>query len=108
MQEGNENGEFSHYNIIFKGGYEMIAKDYTILDPHGMHARPAAVLLKLARLYKSTIILKKDEMQVQTKSILNILALSAKCGDTISVIIEGADEPEAAKAIDTFFNDILK
>jgi phosphotransferase system HPr-like phosphotransfer protein len=34
--------------------------------------------------------------------------LSAKCGDTISVIIEGADEPEAAKAIDTFFNDILK
>jgi phosphocarrier protein HPr len=86
----------------------MISKDYTILDPHGMHARPATVLLKLARQYKSSISLKKDEKQVQMKSMLNILALSAKCGDTISVIIEGEDEVTASDALDLFFNEEMK
>jgi phosphocarrier protein HPr len=86
----------------------MISKDYIILDPHGMHARPATVLLKLARQYKSNISLQKDGKQVQMKSMLNILALSAKCGDTISVIIDGEDESSASLALDSFFNEEMK
>lgn len=87
----------------------MISKDYIILDPHGMHARPATVLLKLARQYKSHISLKKDEKQVQLKSMLNILALGAKCGDTLSLIVDGEDESAASSALDSFFNEeILK
>jgi phosphocarrier protein HPr len=86
----------------------MILKDYVIFDPHGMHARPATVLLKLSRQYKSNISLKKDEKQVQMKSMLNILGLSVKCGDKISVIIDGEDELEASSALDTFFNEEMK
>jgi phosphocarrier protein len=86
----------------------MISKEYIILDPHGMHARPATVLLKLARQYKSTMSLKKDTTQVQMRSILNILGLAAKSGDTISVLIEGEDESEAAAALDYFFNEEMK
>jgi phosphocarrier protein len=86
----------------------MISKDYIILDPHGMHARPATVLLKLGRQFKSSISLKKDDKQFQMKSMLNILALSAKCGDTVSVIVDGEDESAASVALDTFFNEEMK
>jgi len=86
----------------------MISNDYTILDPHGMHARPATVLLKLARQYKSNISLKKDDKMIQMKSMLNILGLSVKCGDTVSVIIDGEDESAASVALDYFFNEEMK
>ena len=86
----------------------MISKDYTILSPQGIHARPATALLKLTRHFKSTICLQKEERLVPLRSMLNILALAIQCGDTISVIIDGEDESEAALSIDNFFNDLLK
>jgi phosphocarrier protein len=86
----------------------MISKDYIILDPNGMHARPATALLKLARKYKSESSLKKDERQVRMKSMLNILSLAAKCGDKISVIVDGEDESDAVDAFDYFFNEEMK
>jgi len=66
----------------------MILKDYLIIDPHGMHARPATALLRLARQFKSEFSLKKDGNKIQMKSMLNILSLALKCGDTISVIMK--------------------
>jgi phosphocarrier protein len=86
----------------------MISKDYIILDPHGMHARPATAMIKLARQYKSSFSLKKEEKLIQMRSMLNILSIAAKCGDTISVIIEGEDESEAVAAFDYFFNEEMK
>jgi phosphocarrier protein HPr len=86
----------------------MISKDYIILDPHGMHARPATALIKLARQYKSSFCLKKEEKTIQIRSMLNILSIAAKCGDTISVIIDGEDESEAGAAFDYFFNEEMK
>jgi len=86
----------------------MISRDYTILSPQGIHARPATALLKLTKTFKSGFSLQKGGKLIPLKSMLNILALGAKCGDTISVIIEGEDERDAALAIDSFFNDLLK
>ncbi|HNW56678.1 MAG TPA: HPr family phosphocarrier protein [Bacteroidales bacterium] len=86
----------------------MISKDYVIFDPHGMHARPATALLKLTRQYKSVFSLKKDGKLIQMKSMLNILSLTVKCGDTISAIVEGEDEKEASYALDAFFNEEMK
>lgn len=86
----------------------MISKDYIIIDPLGMHARPATALLKLARKFRSDFSLKKDGKLVQMKSMLNILSVSAKCGDTISVVIDGEDETDAAAAFDYFFNEEMK
>ncbi len=86
----------------------MITKDYIILDPLGMHARPASALIKLARKYKSSFSLRKDDMLVQMGSMLNILSISAKCGDTISVVADGEDESEAVAALDCFFYEEMK
>ena len=82
----------------------MITKDYSILSPQGIHARPATSLLRLTKKFKSVVSLQKGDTVIRLNSLLNILALGAKNGDLISVIIEGEDEAEAAGAIDEFFN----
>lgn len=86
----------------------MISKDYIITAAEGIHARPATTLIRLAKKYKCVVKLKKDEKLVPLNSMLNILTLGAKGGDTITVIIEGEDETDAARAIDTFFTEELK
>jgi phosphocarrier protein HPr len=84
----------------------MIRKDYIIFAPEGIHARPAAALVKLARGFKAAVYLIKGEKTVQLNSLLNLLQLGAKGGDTITVRIEGEDEGLAAAALDLFFNEL--
>lgn len=86
----------------------MITKDYTILAPQGMHARPATTLIKLVKQYKSIISLKKEDKLIRLNSVLNILSMAAKCGDTLTIVIEGEDETAAAGALETFFVEQLK
>ncbi|CAG5000375.1 Phosphocarrier protein HPr [Dyadobacter sp. CECT 9275] len=85
----------------------MISKEYTILAPEGIHARPATALVRLVKKFKSGISLKKGDKTIQLNSMLNILALSTKGGDLISILIDGEDEAEAASAMDIFFNEHL-
>lgn len=86
----------------------MIIKEYQIEAAEGMHARPATTLLKLAKTFKSSIQIKKQDKQIELNSLLNILGLTLKRGDIISVIIEGEDENEAAEAVNLFFKEQLK
>jgi len=86
----------------------MITKDYIIMSPQGIHARPATTLIRLAKNFKSVISLKKGDKTVKLNSMLNILSLTIKGGETISLIVEGEDEVNAAGAIDQFFTVQLK
>jgi len=86
----------------------MIIKEYTIIAAQGMHARPATALVKLAKNFNSVISLKKGDKTVKLNSLLNILSLTIKGGETISVLLEGEDEQIAAAAIDLFFMEELK
>ena len=86
----------------------MISKDYIITSAEGIHARPATALGKLAKNFRSVISLKKGERVVKLNSLLNILSLAAKGGETISIIAEGEDETDAMAAIGLFFNEHLK
>ena len=86
----------------------MISKSYIITAPEGIHARPATALIRLTKKYKSVVSLKKDDNLIRLNSMLNILAIGAKGGESITVIIEGEDEVDAAAAIDTFFAEELK
>ena len=83
----------------------MTRNEYVIIDPHGMHARPAAALLKLSRQFTSEISISKADKKVQLKSMLNILALALKYNDTITLEINGEDEGLASVALDHFFRE---
>lgn len=86
----------------------MIANEYVILAPQGIHARPATTLIRLTKNFKSTVSLKRGNKTIRLNSMLNILSMTIKGGETISVIVEGDDEAEAAKAIGLFFTEQLK
>lgn len=86
----------------------MISKDYIILAADGIHARPATALLKLARQYKSVVHVAKNQKTVRLNSMLNLLTLAPKFGETITVSVEGEDEQEALNAIGHFFTENLK
>ena len=86
----------------------MITNNYIILAPQGLHARPATTLIRLAKGFKSIISLQKGEKTIKLNSMLNILSLTIKGGETITVIIDGEDEVEAATAIGQFFTEQLK
>ena len=86
----------------------MIVKNYTILAAEGIHARPAAALVKLVRNYQAHITLTKGEKEIRLNSVLSILSMMAKGGETVTVRIEGSDEVAALEGIDRFFEQQLK
>ena len=86
----------------------MIKNDYIITAPQGLHARPATTLIRITKNYKSTFSLQKGAKIIKLNSMLNILSLTIKSGETISVIVEGEDESAAVLAINTFFTQELK
>lgn len=75
----------------------MIERDATIVNPLGMHARPAAELVKTASKFRAAIHVQRGELKVNAKSILGVMMLAAEQGSTITLRADGDD---AAAAID--------
>jgi len=65
----------------------------------GLHARPAADIVKLASRYVSEIFLAKGEMEVNGKSIMGVMMLAAECGSMLRVSASGPDRLQAVEAL---------
>lgn len=78
----------------------MIQKEFKITNKTGLHARPAAMLIKTTGKFKSDIRIVKDGYEVNGKSIMGVMTLAAEPGSVIQVIVDGEDEQEAMKAIE--------
>jgi phosphocarrier protein len=65
----------------------------------GLHARPAAALVKVASKFTADITLGKDGTWVNAKSILGVMTLAAECGSTVTVRANGDDGAEAVAAM---------
>ncbi len=78
----------------------MIKKVLKITNETGLHARPAAMLVKTTGKFKSDIYISKDGYEVNGKSIMGVLTLAAESGSTLEVRIEGEDEQEAMAALE--------
>ena len=76
--------------------------DYTIKDELGIHARPAGMLAKTAKGFERVIMIEKDGKSVNAQKLMMLMGLGVKCGDTVKVTVEGADEEAAAKAMEEF------
>ena len=67
----------------------------TVIDPAGLHARPAAKLVQVASRYQSRIVLRSGERVVDVKSLIALLGLTIRPGTVITLVAEG-DDAEAA------------
>jgi phosphocarrier protein len=77
----------------------VIEREATIVNRDGLHARPAAKIVRLASTFNSEIELFKDGMAVNGKSIMGVMMLAAECGSAITVRADGADAEQAVDAI---------
>jgi phosphocarrier protein len=73
----------------------MTERSVQIVNKLGIHARPAAEIVKAAARFKSGITIIRDDMEVNGKSIMGVMMLAAECGATILIRAEGADEEAA-------------
>ena len=78
----------------------MPERTVQIVNKAGLHARPAAEIVKLAAKYASDITVMRDELEVNGKSIMGVMMLAAECGSTLQLKAEGPDAAEALDALE--------
>lgn len=79
--------------------------EFVVTDLQGIHARPAGLLVKEAKKFESNISVFKGARKGDLKKIFTIMALGVKQGETIKVQVEGADEEQAASAVEAFLKE---
>ena len=79
----------------------MPERTVQIVNKNGLHARPAAEIVKLAAKFKSEITIVKDDLDVNGKSIMGVMMLAAEHGSTILLRAEGPDADAALEALTT-------
>jgi phosphocarrier protein len=77
----------------------MPERTVRIVNKAGLHARPAAEIVKLATRYRSDITVVREELEVNGKSIMGVMMLAAECGSTLQLKAEGPDAKEALDAL---------
>ncbi len=83
----------------------MLNKNFTIVNRLGLHARAAAQLVQTASQFKAEVTLKKEDVEVNGKSIMGILLLAAPKGTAIEVVVDGSDEAEAMMVLSNLIED---
>jgi phosphocarrier protein len=77
----------------------MVERSVQIVNKLGIHARPAAEIVRNAARFKSSITIIRDDMEVNGKSIMGVMMLAAECGSTILIRADGVDEEDAAAGL---------
>ena len=82
--------------------------NYTITDALGIHARPAGMLAKAAKMYADTeITVSCNGKTAKAAQLMKIMSLGVKQGHTVTVMAEGIHEEAAIAAMDGFFTSNL-
>lgn len=81
----------------------MIERDIVVTNKAGVHARPAALIVKTASQFGSEVFLSCEGTEVNAKSIMSVMMLAAAQGSVVKIRTEGADELPAAEAIAALF-----
>jgi phosphocarrier protein HPr len=77
----------------------MVERKVTVTNSHGIHARPAAEIVKTAARFEADITLVRDDLEVNGKSIMGVMMLAAECGAGVLVRADGADADLAIEAL---------
>jgi phosphocarrier protein len=70
-----------------------------VVNSNGIHARPAAEIVKVAGKFKANITIARDDLEVNAKSIMGVMMLAAECGSTVRIRADGDDADGALDAL---------
>ena len=77
----------------------MVERSVRIENRNGVHARPAAEIVKLAARFKSDITIIRDDLEVNGKSIMGVMMLAAEFGSTVTLRAVGPDSDAAVEQL---------
>jgi len=82
----------------------MVERSVQVQNAHGIHARPAAEIVKVAARFQAAITIVRDDLEVNGKSIMGVMMLAAECGATILIRALGDDAQAAVDALVALVN----
>ncbi|NDO79644.1 phosphoenolpyruvate--protein phosphotransferase [Citrobacter sp. NCU1] len=91
--------------VTAEAGGEIQKFSWTVQNPNGIHARPAARIVALASSFSSTINVVKQDQVANAKSLNALARLSIRCGDSINVQASGEDATNAIQALTELASD---
>lgn len=77
----------------------MAERSVRVVNRNGVHARPAAEIVKCSARFQSEITLSREELEVNGKSIMGVMMLAAEQGATLILRARGPDEDAAVEAL---------
>jgi phosphocarrier protein HPr len=83
---------------------QKIEKEITIVNRLGLHARPAAMFVRIASRYRSEIWVSKESEEVNGKSIMGLMMLAAGQGSRLRIRCEGPDADKAIEELEALIN----
>lgn len=86
------------------GPGQKIEKEITIINRLGLHARPAAMFVRIAARYRSEIWVEKEGEQINGKSIMGLMMLAAGQGSKLMIRCQGPDADRAMQELEELIN----
>lgn len=77
--------------------------ELTVSNKMGIHARPAAMIVRVANKYSADVIVEKDDEQVNGKSIMGLMMLAAGSGSKLRFVATGNDAEDMLKEMEQLF-----
>jgi phosphocarrier protein HPr len=82
---------------------QQFVKELVVQNKMGIHARPAAMVVRITNKYKAEVFVEKEEEQVNGKSIMGLMMLAAGRGSTVKFIAVGEDAPQMLAELEALF-----
>jgi phosphocarrier protein len=82
------------------GPSQKIEKEITIVNRLGLHARPAAMFVRIASRYRSEVWVEKEGEKINGKSIMGLMMLAAGQGSTLNICCEGPDADKVMEELE--------
>ena len=82
---------------------QAVIKELVVQNKLGIHARPAAMIVRITNKFKSEVFVEKDEEQVNGKSIMGLMMLAAGKGSKVKFLATGEDAQQMLAELEQLF-----
>jgi len=82
---------------------EQLIKELIVQNKMGIHARPAAMIVRITNKFKAEVFVEKDEEQVNGKSIMGLMMLAAGKGSKVKFLATGEDAQQMLSELEQLF-----
>lgn len=86
----------------------MVKQQVTVVNPTGLHARPASQLIALCKGFACSVKILFGEKVCDAKSIFSVMKCAIKQGTVVDVVCDGADEEKALAAVVSFIEGLTE